>query len=53
MITAWEEFEWFFSTVKLIDVLVYGKLSPEGEEWVRQFNVVSKTFEEHVAGFVR
>ena len=53
MIMAWEEFERFFSTVKPIDVRVYGKLSPEGEEWVRQFDVVSKTFEEHVAGFVR
>jgi hypothetical protein len=53
MITAWEEFERFFSTVKPIDVWVHGKLSLEGEAWVRQFNVVSKTFEEHVAGFVR
>ena len=32
MIMAWEEFERFFSTVKPIDVRVYGKLSPEGEE---------------------
>jgi hypothetical protein len=53
MITAWEEFDRFFSTVKPIDVRVHGKLSLEGEAWVRQFNVVSKTFEEHVAGFVR
>ena len=53
MITAWEEFERFFGTVKPLDVRVYGRLSPEAEEWVRQFDVVSKTFEDHVAGFVR
>jgi urocanate hydratase len=53
MITGWEEFERFFGTVKPIDVRVYGKLSAEAEEWVGQFGVVSKTFEDHVAGFVR
>jgi hypothetical protein len=53
MITRWEEFERFFGTVKPIDVRIYGKLSPEAEEWVRQFDVISKTFEDHVAGFVR
>ena len=53
MITGWEEFERFFATVKPIDVRVYGKLSAQGEAWVRQFGVVSKTSEEHVAGFVR
>jgi len=53
MITGWEEFERFFATVKPIDVRVYGKLSVEAEVWVRQFGVVSKTFEEHLARFVR
>ena len=54
MISEWEEFERFFSTVKPIDVRVYGKLSAEAEEWVRQFgDIVSKKFEYHVAGFVR
>src|SRR5918994_4376285 len=52
MITGWEEFERFFATVKPLDVRVYGKLSVEAEVWVRQFGVVSKTFQEHVAGFV-
>jgi hypothetical protein len=53
MITQWEEFGRFFGTVRPIDVRVYGKLSAEAEEWVRQLGVVSKTFEDHVAGFVR
>jgi hypothetical protein len=54
MITTWEEFERFFNTVKPIDVQVYGKLGAEAEAWVRQFgDVLSKTFEDHVAGFVR
>ena len=53
MISGWEEFERFFATVKPLDVRVYGKLSAEAEAWVGQFGVVTKTFEDHVAGFVR
>jgi hypothetical protein len=53
MITRWEEFERFFATVRPLDVRVYGELSAEAQEWVGQFGVVSKTFEEHVTGFVR
>jgi hypothetical protein len=53
MITQWEEFERFFATVRPKDARVYGKLSAEAEGWVRQFGVVGKTFEDHVAGFVR
>lgn len=52
MITKWEEFERFFATVKPLDVRVYGKLSTEAEAWVRQFSVVSRTYKQHVAGFV-
>ena len=53
MITGWAEFERFFGTVKPIDVRVHGKLSAEAQEWMGQFGVVSKTFEDHVVGFVR
>jgi len=53
MISKWEEFERFFATVKPLDVRVYGKLSEEAEEWIGQFDVLSKKFEDHVAGFVR
>ncbi len=53
MITGWEEFGRFFETVKPIDVRVYGELSAEAEKWIRQFDALSKTFEKHVAGFVR
>jgi hypothetical protein len=53
MISGWEEFERFLATVRPVDVRVYGKLSAEAEAWVRQFGVVSRTFEDHVAGFVR
>ena len=53
MITKWEEFERFFATVRPIDVRVYGRLSTEAKQWVGQFGVLSKTFEDHVAGFVR
>ena len=53
MITGWEEFERFIGIVKPIDVRVYGKLSRKAEAWVRQFDVLSRTFEDHVAGFVR
>jgi hypothetical protein len=53
MVSGWEEFERFFATVKPLDVRVYGKLSEEAEEWIGQFDVLSKMFEDHVAGFVR
>jgi hypothetical protein len=53
MITEWEEFTNFFQTVKPIDVRVYGKLSAEAKEWIGQFGVLSRSFVEHVAGFVR
>jgi hypothetical protein len=53
MISNWEEFERFFATVKPLDVRVYGKLSEEAEAWIGQFDVLSKKFEHHVAGFVR
>jgi hypothetical protein len=53
MITEWKEFKQFFSTVKPVDVRVYGKLSAEAEAWVRQFIVPSKLFTQQVAGFVR
>ena len=53
MISAWEEFERFFATVRPLDVRVYGRMSEEAEEWIGQFDVLSKKFERHVAGFVR
>ena len=53
LITRWEQFERFFSMVTPRDVRIYGRLSAEAEAWVRQFDVISKTFERHVAGFVR
>src|SRR3712207_4556842 len=42
MITRWEEFERFFATARPKDVRVYGRLSAEAEEWVRQFGVRSE-----------
>ena len=53
MISKWEEFRRFFACVKPLDVRVYGKLSEEAEAWIGQFDVLSKKFEGHVAGFVR
>jgi hypothetical protein len=54
MVSKWEEFERFFATVKPLDVRVYGKLSEEAEEWIGQFgDILSRKFEDHVAGFVR
>jgi hypothetical protein len=53
MISEWEEFERFFACVRPLDVRVYGRLSEEAEAWIGQFDVLSKRFEEHVAGFVR
>ena len=53
MISKWEEFEKFFACVRPLDVRVYGRLSEEAEAWIGQFDVLSKRFEGHVAGFVR
>jgi hypothetical protein len=53
MISEWEEFEKFFGCVRPLDVRVYGKLSEEAEAWIGRFDVLSKKFEDHVAGFVR
>ncbi len=54
MITRWEEFDRFLATVRPLDVRVYGTLGGEAERWIEQFgDIVSKKFEEHVAGFVR
>jgi hypothetical protein len=53
MITEWVEFHQFIRTVKPLDVRVYGKLSAEAEEWVQGFGVLSRTFENHITGFVR
>jgi hypothetical protein len=53
LITQWDEFKQFFGMVKPLDVRVYGQLSADGEAWIRQFDVMSKTFAQHVTGFVR
>jgi hypothetical protein len=53
LIMRWQEFERFFSMVTPRDVRIYGQLSAEAEAWVRQFDVISKTFDQHVTGFVR
>jgi hypothetical protein len=53
MITGWEEFQQLLRVVKPVDVRVYGKMSAEAEEWVGGFGVLSKTFPQHVSGFVR
>ena len=54
MVSEWEEFKRFFATVRPLDVRVYGRLSEEAEEWIGQFgDIMSRKFEDHVAGFVR
>jgi hypothetical protein len=54
LVSSWPEFERFFATVKPLDVRVYGRLSAEAEAWIcRLGDIVSRKFEDHVAGFVR
>ncbi|HZI10243.1 MAG TPA: hypothetical protein VE153_07585 [Myxococcus sp.] len=53
MISGWPEFKALIGTVRPTDVRVYGRLGDEALEWIRTMNTVSKTFESHVAGFVR
>ena len=54
MVSSWKEYETFFSTVKPLDVRVYGTLDARAEDWIGQFgDIVSRKFEHHTAGFVR
>ncbi len=54
MVSSWSEFERFFAAVKPLDVRVYGRLSAEAEAWISRFgDIVSRKFEDHVAGSVR
>ena len=53
MITGWPEFKALLGVMKPIDVRVYGRLTPEAQAWLRTMNVVTKVFEDCVAGFVR
>ncbi|MFP2904711.1 hypothetical protein ACLESD_06570 [Pyxidicoccus sp. 3LFB2] len=53
MISGWPEFKALLDTAKPIDVRVYGRLGEEAHAWLRTMNVVSRVFEDCVAGFVR
>lgn len=53
MITGWEEFQTLAGLIRLVDMRVFGKLSPEAEAWIRNFGTPSKRFEQALAGFVR
>lgn len=53
MISGWPEFKALLGAAKPIDVRVYGKLGEDAHAWLRTMNVVSKVFENPVAGFVR
>jgi hypothetical protein len=53
MITEWLEFKDFFRTVRPVDIRIYGRLSEEAAQWIGAFDVVSRNFEQYVAGFVR
>src|SRR5262245_29761826 len=53
MITGWQEFHTFAQTIRLVDMRVYGMLSPEAKAWIQTFGTPSKKFEQHIAGFVR
>ena len=52
-VVEWEEFERFVGAVRPLDIRVYGTLGAEAWGWLGQFNLVSKKFAEHLAGFVR
>lgn len=53
LIGEWAEFRHFATTVKPVDVRVYGQLNVEAAAWSRQFIDLRKAFDTHVAGFVR
>lgn len=53
LITGWPEFKALLGVMKPLDVRVYGRLGEEAKAWLRTMNVVSKTFEDCAAAFVR
>jgi hypothetical protein len=53
MISTWDEFHRFATTVKLTDIRVYGKLSAEAKSWLTRDNVPLKAFPDRVSGFIR
>jgi hypothetical protein len=53
LITGWPEFKALLGVVRPLDVRVYGRLGEEAKAWLRKMNVVSKTFEDCAAAFVR
>jgi hypothetical protein len=54
LISQWEEFRRFVRTIKLVDMRIYGVLSPDAEAWLAQGSYIpNKRFPDHVSGFVR
>ena len=53
MISQWEDFRLFASMIKVIEMRVHGKLSPESRKWLAQFKGPIRVIEEYVGGFVR
>lgn len=53
MISQWEEFQKFSKMVKVVELRVHGKISPEVREWLARFGGPVRIFEDYLGGFVR
>ena len=53
MISSWPEFARFASMMKLVEMRVHGKLTPEVQAWMSQFKGTFSMYEQQLAGFRR
>lgn len=53
MISGWDEFERFSKMIKVVDIRIFGKVTPAAEAFVRSFDGHLEKAGPFVAGFVR
>jgi hypothetical protein len=53
MISSWPEFARFAAMIELLEIRVFGELSPQVEAWMKQFGGPIKKLDRFVGGFVR
>jgi hypothetical protein len=53
MVSRWPEFQAFANAIRLVEMRIHGRVSPEVEAWIRQFDGTIVKLERHIAGFVR
>lgn len=53
MISSWDEFKRFASSIRVKDMRIHGRVSDEVRAWLDRFPGPRRLFEQHLAGFSR